>query len=64
MNTAAKHFKIINSKTGYVIYYFSLSADLEAEQLKLEIDKTIAQVAIKNGLYRQTIYWEEIKDAE
>ena len=62
MGAADKHFKIVNSKTGYVIHYCSLSADLDADALKLELDKIKAQVAIKNGLYHGTIYWEEIKD--
>lgn len=62
MNAADKHYKIINSKTGYAIYYFSLSADLDADALKTELEKTKAQVAIKNGLYQETIYWEQVRD--
>lgn len=62
MNTAAKHYKCINSKTGYAISYTSLSKDLPAEKVKEELDKLRAQVAIKNGLYQGTVYWEEIKD--
>ncbi|MBB5397780.1 hypothetical protein [Mucilaginibacter sp. AK015] len=62
MNTAAKHYKFINSRTGNVIFYSSLSVDLSPEEIKAELDKIRAQVAIKNGIYRETIYWEEIKD--
>ncbi|QHS55695.1 hypothetical protein GWR56_09145 [Mucilaginibacter sp. 14171R-50] len=62
MNTAGKHYKFINSRTGNVIFYSSLSADLSPEEIKAELDKIRTQVAIKNGIYRETIYWEEIKD--
>ncbi|WP_374949406.1 hypothetical protein [Mucilaginibacter sp.] len=62
MNTADKHYKFINSKTGYVIFYHSLSGQLSAEEIKAELDRIRTQVAIQNGIYQQTVYWEEIKD--
>ena len=62
MNTADKHFKFINSKTGYVIFYSSVSTSLNPEEQKAELEKIKAQVAIKNRIYRETVYWEEIKD--
>jgi uncharacterized protein YpmB len=61
MNTADKHYKFINSKTGYVIFYYSLSSGLSADEVKAELEKIKTQVAIKNGIYQDTIYWEEIK---
>lgn len=62
MNTADKHYKCINSKTGYVISYSSLRPSLSQDEIKAELDKIKAQVAIKNGLYEGTLYWEEIKE--
>lgn len=62
MNTADKHYKFINSKTGYAIFYHSVSADLNADELKTELCKIKAQVAIKNNIYQETVYWEEIKE--
>ena len=62
MKKPNKHYKFINSKTGYVIYYHSISDDLEAEKAKKELEKIRAQVAIHNGIYLDTVYWEEIKD--
>ena len=62
MKKPNKHYKFINSKTGYVIYYHSISDDLEAEKTKEELEKIRAQVAIQNGIYLGTVYWEEIKD--
>ena len=59
-----KHYKFINSKTGYAIYYYSISDDLEKEKIKEELDKIKAQVAIHNGIYLGTVYWEEIKEGE
>jgi hypothetical protein len=61
MNTADKHYKFINSKTGYVIFYHSLSVGLSADEVKAELEKIKAQVAIRNNIYQETIYWEEIK---
>ena len=62
MNTADKHYKFINSRTGYVIFYHSVSPALTAEELKAELDKVKSQVAIKNNIYKETVYWEELKD--
>ena len=62
MNTADKHYKCINSKTGYVIFYSSLSTKLSPDEVKAELEKIKAQVAIKNGIYEGTLYWEEVKD--
>jgi hypothetical protein len=64
MSTAVKHFKFINSKTGNVIYYHSVSPELGAEKIKAELDRIKEQVAVGNGLYHGTVYWEEIKDEE
>jgi hypothetical protein len=64
MNTADKHYKFINSRTGYAIYYHSLGSSLTAEEIKAELEKIKAQVAIKNDIYQETVYWEEIKDEQ
>ena len=62
MKKPNKHYKFINSKTGYVIHYHSISDDLEEKKAKEELEKIKAQVAIQNGIYLGTVYWEEIKD--
>ena len=62
MKKAVKHYKFINSATGNIINYHSLDENLEAEKIKEELEKVKAQVAIKNGIYLATIYWEEEKD--
>ena len=62
MKTADKHYKFINSSTGYSIYYFSLSSELKIEEIKIELEKVQAHVASTHGLLLTTIYWEEIKD--
>ena len=64
MNAADKHYKFINSKTGYVIFYYSLSAGLNPEKVKAELEKVKVEVAVKNNLFLGTVYWEEIKDEE
>lgn len=57
-----KHYKFINSRTGYVIYYYSINEALGEAKIKEELEKIKSQVAIQNGIYLETIYWEEIKD--
>lgn len=62
MKAAEKHYKFINSKTGNVIYHQSLKADLSEDQVKAELEKIKAEVASKNAVFLDTIYWEEDKD--
>jgi hypothetical protein len=38
---------------------------LSDEQIRTELEKIRARVAIQNGIYLETLYWEEMKqDAE
>ena len=62
MKKSEKHYKFINGRTGYAIFYYSISDALEAEKVKEELEKVKAQVAVKNGIYLGTVYWEEIKE--
>ena len=64
MKTANKHYKFINSETGYVIFYHSLNCDLNEAEIKAELEKVKAQVAINNRIFLGTVYWEEIKDED
>ncbi|TSJ38763.1 hypothetical protein FO440_19865 [Mucilaginibacter corticis] len=61
MKVAEKHFKFINSKTGYVIYYYTLKEHLDDADTKAMLEKIKADVASKNSLFLDTIYWEEEK---
>ena len=58
---AYKHYKFINSKTGNVLFYHSLKSDIGIGQIKIELEKIKAQVASKNSVFLDTIYWEEVK---
>lgn len=62
MKPADKHYKFINSRTGYVIYYHSVGSDLSVEDIKHQLHDIQARVAIQNGIYIETVYWEEMKD--
>ncbi|MEO6149966.1 MAG: hypothetical protein ABIN95_01115 [Mucilaginibacter sp.] len=59
---ADKHYKFINSITGYSIFYHSLSSSLDPQAIKAELEKVKAQVAIQHGLLLTTVYWQEVKD--
>ncbi|MDB5112036.1 MAG: hypothetical protein JWR67_3150 [Mucilaginibacter sp.] len=62
MKAADKHYKIINCNTGYTIYYCTLSCDLSADSIKAELEKIKIQVAVKNNILFDTLYWDEIKE--
>lgn len=57
-----KHYKFINSVTGYCIFHYSVSSELTPEQLKAELEKVKSQVASNNRLLLDTVYWEQVKD--
>lgn len=62
MKAAGKHFKFINSKTGYVIYHHTLKTTLNEVEVKTELEKIKAEVATQNKVFLDTIYWEEEKE--
>lgn len=62
MKSADRHFKFINSKSGYVISHYTVKRQLSDAELKLELEKVKANVATLNGIFLNTIYWEEEKD--
>ncbi|UEG52016.1 hypothetical protein LLH06_13695 [Mucilaginibacter daejeonensis] len=64
METPVKHYKFINSRTDNVIYYHSLESNLSPEQVREKLETLKAQVARNNGVFLDTIYWEEIKENE
>ena len=64
MKTTDKHYKFINSETGYVIYYYTLKPDIPDENIKKELENVRAQVAIKNNIFVGTVFWEEIRETE
>lgn len=62
MDTTVKHYKFVNSKTDNVIYYYSVNANLSDDQIKEKLEALKSQVAVSNGVYAGTVYWEEVKD--
>lgn len=64
MEKADKHYKFINSETGYVIYYHTIKPDTPDTDVKKELENVKAQVAIRNNIFVGTVFWEEIKETE
>ena len=62
MHAEDKHYKFINSKTGYANFYHTLKGNTGMEEGKAELEKVRAQVAIQNTISLDTVYWEEIKE--
>ena len=62
MKTPDKHYKFINSKTGYVIYHYTIKDGLNEADTKAELEKVRTDVAVKNNIFLSTIYWEEDND--
>jgi hypothetical protein len=64
MDTSVKHYRFINSRTENVIYYYSVDSTLTTEQIKEKLDAIKAQVAVANGVFFDTVYWEEVRETE
>jgi hypothetical protein len=64
MKAGKKHYKFINSKTGYVIHHYTLIDIQDEVDAKAELERVKADVASKNSLFVDTIYWVEDTDAE
>lgn len=64
METPVKHYKFINSRTENVIYYYSLDSNLSVDESKEKLEAVKAQVATNNGVFLDTVYWEEVKDED
>lgn len=64
MKSADKHHKLINSLTGYVIFYHSVNSTLSEDKCKEELEKVKIRVAVQNSMPVNTLYWEEIKEED
>lgn len=64
MDTLLKHFRFINSKTDNVIFHYSVDSNLDKDQIKIQLEAIKAKVAASNGVFLDTVYWEEVKDNE
>ena len=62
MKADNKHYKFINSQTGNTIYYHTFNDNISENNIKAELDKIKARVAIRNSLFLDIIYWEEVKE--
>jgi ribose 5-phosphate isomerase len=62
MATNTRHFKYINSKTGNTIYHYTVTRVTDPEKLKQELESVRNKVASDNGVFMETIYWEEITE--
>ncbi len=62
MEAADKHYKFINSKTGNVIFHFTVKGTLSDADARAELEKVKADVASKNAVFLDTIYKEEEKE--
>lgn len=62
MKTDKKHYKFINSKTGNVIYHYTLKGNPGEDEVKIKMERIKAEVATKNTMFLDTIYWEEEKE--
>lgn len=61
MEATDQHYKFINSKTGNVIYHYTVKGEHSEDAVKTELEKIKAEVAIKNKMFFDTIYWEKEK---
>lgn len=64
MKKAVKHYKFINSGTDNAIYYYTLDESLSPEEIKEKLEAVKVQVAISNGLFLETVYYQEVKEEQ
>ncbi len=57
-----RQFKFINSKTGNTIFYYTYTGTTDKNAVKADLEKMKGEVATKNGVFLDTIYWEETKE--
>ena len=62
MPTTEKHYRFINSKTGNALYYYTLNGELPEDKARQQLESIKAEVAVSNGVFFETIYWEQIKE--
>jgi hypothetical protein len=64
METSNKRYRFINSQTGNTLYYYTMTAGISTEKERQQLESIKAEVAVSNGVFLDTIYWEEIKEEE
>lgn len=63
MKKTVNHYEFINSQTGNIIAYLSISIDMNEKERSEQLEKKKAELAISNKLFIDLIYWQE-KDHE
>ncbi|WCT11862.1 hypothetical protein [Mucilaginibacter jinjuensis] len=58
MEKQLDHYEFINSQTGNVICYLTVPTDTSERELATKLQKKRAELAIKNNLYVELIYWQ------
>ncbi len=52
------HYEFVNSQTGNVIAYLSLSVNMDEKERTGKLAKKKAELAVLNKLYIELIYWQ------
>lgn len=58
MEKITQEYQFINSQTGNVIGYLSVSAILNEKDLRKQLEIKRAELATGNGLYVDLIFWQ------
>ena len=58
MEQQLDHYEFINSQTGNVICYLTVPNDVSESELAEKLQKRRAELAVKNNLYVELIYWQ------
>ncbi|WP_069660153.1 hypothetical protein [Arcticibacter eurypsychrophilus] len=63
MKVKSKHFRFLNVQNGNVIAYLTVDDTKDENQLKRFLERERCKLAIQRQDYLETMYWEEIRDA-
>ncbi len=58
MEQQSDHYEFINSLTGNVICYLTVSGDTSERERSTKLEQKRAELAVKNNLYVDLIYWQ------
>jgi hypothetical protein len=58
MEQELNHYEFINSQTGNVIAYVSLSADIDPKELARKLEQKKTELAVTYRIYIELIYWQ------
>jgi len=59
MKQKVVNYEFVNSRTGNVIAYLSLPANMDENERLVALEKKQAELAVANNIFVELIYWQD-----